>query len=80
MTDGSPERRWACVPVVALVLLRLAAGPASGELKIPLSVRSFSERAVPALPVWTGVPGGRPVFFDKRLMNLGMIITSRISP
>lgn len=57
MADRSPVRRWACVPaVVSLVLLGSVPAPAGGEVKIPLSVRSFSEKAVPALPVWTGVP------------------------
>ena len=50
-------RRWIRMPVTVLfVLAGLVAACGAGEVKIPLSVRSFSDRPVPPLPVWTGVP------------------------
>ncbi len=68
MVLASSTLRWKPNVLAALVAVAaLAAGPvfgattqpAPGGIKIPLSVRSFSERPVPPMPVWTGVPLAR---------------------
>ena len=57
MTSGSSTRRQIRVSLMALLLV--AGGgwaEAAAEVKIPLTVRSFSDTPVPPVPVWTGVP------------------------
>ena len=68
MVFASSTLRWKWNALAALVAVAaVAAGPvfgqttqpAAGGIKIPLSVRSFSESPVPPMPVWTGVPFAR---------------------